>query len=494
MSIFTVSQGDAATFQAHYQRLVEAWLQELLNLEPQRSEENKSRDIRVTDGKRVVYGRIGETFRNELTPELIEQLEELRHTSVGNVVDSACSKTIEVDGQVVLKTDESGKVIINEFLEKERVTESGRRDAETGRNADVGVADIPRIEEQGMQGMQGESSLPASDSTTSALDSSLRHAASYEPSRRKLGQTPELTKVKEGGVERVRSSVDQLPDSSLKQMLTLELNETRAQLQRQQQQIQQLQTQPQGQQQELAQALENLIQQRLAKPTQTSWWQRTRAFVTQSMTSLSTLRREHAAAQSLKTLFHSQVSNGGRVYQADDYTIVREGRSYTLTDKSGMTLMQFQSSPLLGVRVERDTVRLQASHYRDIRHLQLSQVRGEALSGALAPAGVQETDYLKRVRAVTEALSQYARSAGSKVQVDGKLSYRWLATPDGRVRIDAKDGRGPLLVQAGGQLRVRMSDRDLAHFEQMLPTLNSAVQHNRAVPTQRTQQLAWERN
>ncbi|HEY9611294.1 hypothetical protein [Allocoleopsis sp.] len=488
MSIFAVSQGDAATFQAHYQRLVEAWLQELLNLNSQSSEENKSRDIRVTDGKRVVYGRIGETFRNELTPELIEQLEELRHTSVGNVVDSACSKTIEVDGQVVLKTDESGNVIINELLEKERVTESGRRDAETGRNADVGVADIPRIEEQGVQ---GESSLPASDSTTSALDSSLRHVASHKPSRRKLGQTPELT---EGGVERVRSSVDQLPDSPLKQMLTLDLHETRTQLQRQQQQIQQLQTQSQGQQQALAQALENLIQQRLTKPTQTSWWQRTRAFVTQSMTSLSNLRREHSAAQSLKTLFHSQVPNGGRIYQADDYTIVREGRSYTLTDKSGITLMQFQSSPLLGVCVERGTVRLQASHYRDIRHLQLSQVRGEALSGALAPAGVQETDYLKRVRAVTEALSQYARSAGSKVQVDGKFSYRWLATPDGRVRIDAKDGRGPLLVQAGGQLRVRMSDRDLAHFEQMLPTLNSAIQHNRAVPTQRTQQLAWERN
>lgn len=493
MSIFAVSQGDAATFQAHYQRLVEAWLQELLNLDSQSNEENKSRDIRVTDGKRVVYGRIGETFRNELTPELIEQLEELRHTSVGNVVDSACSKTIEVDGQVVLKTDELGKVIINELLEKERVTESGRGDAKIGKNTDVGVADIPRIEEQ------GESSLPASHSTTSspttsAVDSSARHAASYEPSRQKLGQTPELTKVKEGGVERVRSSVDQLPDSPLKQMLTLELNETRTQLQRQQQQIQQLQTQSQGQQQALAQALENLIQQRLAKPTQTSWWQRTRALVTQSMTSLSTLRREHSAAQSLKTLFNSQVPNGGRVYQADDYTIVREGRSYTLTDKSGMTLMQFQSSPLLGVRVERDTVRLQASHYRDIRHLQLSQVRGEALSGALAPAGVQETDYLKRVRAVTEALSQYARNAGSKVQVDGKLSYRWLATPDGRVRIDAKDGRGPLLVQAGGQLRVRMSDRDLAHFEQMLPTLNSAIQHNRAVPTQRTQQLAWERN
>jgi hypothetical protein len=220
MSVFTVSTGDAASFQEHYQCLIDAWFREFLDSERSQLQhpDQKKLEIRVTDNERVVYGRIDKEFRNELTPKLIEQIEKLRATPVGGVVKSIGSKTIEVDGQVVLQSDRTGKVIVNSVLE-------------------------------------------------------------------------------------------------IEQSLTV---------------------------------------------------------------------------------------------------------------------------------------------------------------------------YLARVNAITKALSQYAQATGSRVQVNGKLAYKWLATPDGRVRIDAKDGRGVLLVQAQGQLRCRMHDRDLAHFEQMLPVLKSARSRSKTVD--------WERN
>jgi hypothetical protein len=112
-------------------------------------------------------------------------------------------------------------------------------------------------------------------------------------------------------------------------------------------------------------------------------------------------------------------------------------------------------------------------------------VAGRNPRGAFAPVGEQESQYLKRVNIITQALTQYATNQKTSVQVDGKFSYKWRSTPDGKVRIDAKDGRGPLLVSAGGQLRCRMEERDLVHFEQMLPVLQAGS---------RTQSMSNSRN
>ena len=82
--------------------------------------------------------------------------------------------------------------------------------------------------------------------------------------------------------------------------------------------------------------------------------------------------------------------------------------------------------------------------------LRQREIVAKAFFLATVPVGQGESEYLLRVNAITKALGQYAQASGSKVQVDGKFAYKWLATPDGRVRIDAKDGRGPFLVQHQG--------------------------------------------
>ena len=122
MSLFTVSPGDAATFQEHYKRLVEAWLCLLVDKElPPGSQQDKEKfEIRVIDGNKVVYDSFNEEFKNELSPKLIVQIEKLQSTPVGGLVEAAVSKTIEVNNQVVLQSDDTGKVVVNHFLEKQR--------------------------------------------------------------------------------------------------------------------------------------------------------------------------------------------------------------------------------------------------------------------------------------------------------------------------------------------------------------------------------------
>jgi hypothetical protein len=498
MSLFTVSQSDAATFQEHYQRLVEAWLCLLVDKElPLGLQQDKEKsEIRVIDGNKVVYDSLGEEFNNELTPELIGKLEALQSTPVGGLVEEAGSKTIEVKGQVILQSDDTGKVVVNHFLKKQReplsqaLAESEDMLPTPPEEVAVGFYDEdwmleppeedwtddyyvneqlvePHPEAKTLAKLSGQDEVD--DSSSNQQESQSQTSAP----QREQKQTDSL-----GGLEAVRSSVQGMPDGSLKQMLASQLGEMQQSLQ---------------QHSARQQVLEDLVRQRLAQPKQTNWWQLFRETVTQAWATLKKRSLLDSAAAQMKTLFHAQVPPGGKVYQADNYTIVREGRSYTLNDKSGMGLMQFQSTPM-GVRVSPQTVQMSSQHYQDIKQLSLAQSRGEEPSGGFAPVGQGESKYLLRVNAITKALGQYAQATGSKVQVDGKFAYKWLATPDGRVRIDAKDGRGPLLVQHQGQLRCRMSDRDLAHFEQMLPVLNSTRSSvSSAAPRQKVA-LDWERN
>lgn len=447
-TVFTVSPGEAGSFQEQYQRLVETWMREFVaQHRGEKPQEEKESHIRLTDGNRVVYGQVGKEFRNEMTTEIVSQLEQLEAIPVGGVVKGAGAKILEVDGEVVLHSDADGQILINRFREPELSAE-----AVHSKNA-----------AQETELVVDRENLLGEDSLEFQPDSPLLSDTAAPPPQEQMTS----------GMDRAGATLLELPDGSLKQLLTASLSEMRSELQQQQQQ---------------GQALEELVQQRLGQPKQTSWWQQAQIMVSGAWQSFKARSQEHSAAVALKTLFQNQVSPNSKVYQSENYTIERQGRSYTLLDKSGASLMQFQSTPI-GVRVDRQSVQMSELHYQDLKQLSVQQAKGDQLSGAFAPVGQQETEYLLRVSAITKALVQHAAGAKRTVQVDGQFSYRWKATPDGSVRIDAKDGRGPLLVEHQGQLRCRMSHRDLAHFEQMLPVLNSAKAQQSQLP-----QVGWERS
>jgi hypothetical protein len=357
-------------------------------------------EIRITDGMRVVHGRVGSEWRSELTPEHLEKLSTAISTPVGDRVDGLGAMQIEVEGEVLLRTNASSEVELNPSVEL--VNERHARE-------------------------------PVTEATPTQM-----------PEEETFSRLV-------GGLVRVLQSVEQLPDGTLKQLL--------------QGQIAQMQTSPPLQ--ELA------AQGRLQTRSSLSLWQRTTAAVEQFFQSYRERSRQHQVANTAYRLFHQNCPLGASAYYAERYTISRQGKDYTLSDETGNLLMQWRSTPM-GPNVHRSTaVQLNETHYRDfqVAHQQLAS--GERYSGNLAPVGATEATYFARTQRIAAALREYAARVGSDVEVDGNLAYKWRASPKGRVWVEAKDGRGLLLVQQelGGGLVCGMNERDLAHFEQVVPTL-----------------------
>ncbi len=385
-------------------------------------------------------GRDENQFRDEvsgfsgelLNPQLIAQLQELRSSSIGEVVDGAANKRIELDGKVLLQSDSEGKVIINNFLEQETVTDKIPEHLEYWEN----LGKINQINQPELSPLEPNytNSHPVSGST------------------------------------RVTESLQLLEDSPLKTLLSSEVEQLKAEVKALQQE---------------RNLYQELIEQRLKQPQNTSWWQQivnNASTVVSSVTSAIKIginefkenSKQHQFAASIKNLFQLQTQPGENQYQAGDYQISRNGSHYEVKDSAtDKLLMQFWDTNL-GVKVEKsDLVNVDI---QDINSLQKSLQKNEPIPASFAPVGKQEAEYFARIERVTNALIEYATSQQRDVEIDGRFSYKWKATTDGNVQIAAKDGRGSLLEKTGGQLTSNMNERDLIYFEQILPKLQPRSQ------------------
>jgi hypothetical protein len=482
-----ISVGESGSFTEQYLRLIEDWLREFVDKNKQQQDTDNQPEIEITVKERIVYGQ----GVNDLSPSIIERLGQLQNTPVGDVVESAVSMRVKLDGKVVLESDESGKVITNSFYEELRDNKTAQKitDKYALDNPFVNEEELPdeyadfenlfinnelpdeypdfnnlfvndELKAEDNQIVNGEREPNLEKVVPQQPDSVVTY-----PTPPQLQPQPQLQThvVTETGGARVKTVLEALPDSSLKQLLTAQLSQMQ-ELQRSQLQNQQRQ-------------FDEFIKARFTEPKNTNWWQQAaRSVANTAQTAWASLvrrSRDVKAAVAIKTLFDQSTSPGTTAYHTADYTIVRSGQFYTLSDKSDKTLMQFNASPM-GVRVSQSS-QLETPVYQDLKQLRTSFLRGEEPGGAFARVGKKETEYFARVNAITTALSQYAQRQGGSVQVDGQFSYKWKATPDGKVRIDAKDGRGSLLIKAQGQMKTRMSERDLAYFEQMLPILQQST-------------------
>jgi hypothetical protein len=440
--IFIVD-GDTTAIQQHYEQVIEVLLRAILDA---KQDSDERQGLKIFDGDRLVYGRDNNQFRDEvsglsgqlLNPQLISELQQLRFAPVGEVVEGAINNRVELDGQVVLQSDENGRVIVNSLLQQEIIkTTSFEKIEDLDDRDDTSKIDYP------------EFLLP---------DNNIQEPKVQEDRSSLI--TP--------GATRVRQSLEALEDSPLRRLLSTE--------------VEQLQTEIKALQHERS-LYQQLIEQRLQQPQNTSWWQQTInsvSIVVNSVTSAMKMgirefkenSMQHRGATSLKNLFHLQTQPGESDYQAGDYQIYRNGSLYEVKElATEKQIMQFRSTPL-GVRVEKGN--LESTHIKDIATLQRSLQYNEPVPTSFAPVGKEEAEYFARVETVTNALVQYAVVQQREVEIDGRFSYKWQANPDGKVRIDAKDGRGTLLEKAGGQLNSNMSERDLIYFEQMLPKLQPA--------------------
>ncbi|MEB3218970.1 MAG: hypothetical protein VKN72_22420 [Nostocales cyanobacterium 94392] len=427
--IFTVNESDATAIQQRYEQLIEVLLKAVLDV----NLDSDKQGLKIFDGDKLVYGRDNNQFRDEvsgiggqlLNPQLIAQLQQLRSTQVGEVVDGAINKRIELDGEVLVQSDSDGKVIVNNFLQQEAVT-----DIKPSKEYSDNINQI----------IQPELSPP--DYIQEEISSST---------------IP--------GSTRVAESLQVLVDSPLKTLLSSEIEQLKAEVKSLQQE---------------RNLYQELIEQRLKQPQNTSWWQQVvnnASTVVSSVTSAVKIglreykenSKQHQFAASIKNLFQLQTQPGENQYQAGDYQISRSGSLYEVKDSAtDKFLIQFRETPL-GVKVEKGD--LASLNIQDINSLQNYLRKNEPVPASFAPVGKQEAEYFARVERVTNALTQYAVAQQTDVEIDGRFSYKWKVSSNGNVQIEAKDGRGNLLEKIGGQLTSNMNERDLIYFEQILPKL-----------------------
>ncbi|MDY6897586.1 MAG: hypothetical protein SWZ49_05835, partial [Cyanobacteriota bacterium] len=297
-NIFTVNESDATAMQQRYEQLIEVLLKAVLDVE----QNSDKQGLKIFDGDKLVYGRDENQFRDEvsgfsgelLNPQLIAQLQQLRSTPVGEVVDGAANKRIELDGKVLLQSDSEGRVIVNNFLEQEAVKDKIPQNLEYWEN----LGNINQIN-------QPELSPP-----------------SEQPSYTKSHPVP--------GSTRVTESLQLLEDSPLKTLLSSEVEQLKAEVKALQQE---------------RNLYQELVEKRLKQPQNTSWWQQiinNTSTVVSSITSAVKIgvrefkenSKQHQFAASIKNLFQLQTQSGENQYQAGDYQISRNGSHYEVKDSA----------------------------------------------------------------------------------------------------------------------------------------------------------------
>ncbi|MCT7973380.1 hypothetical protein [Laspinema olomoucense] len=124
MNQFSISSSEALAFQSNYQEMLKLMSeligQRILKPAPSRPKDN----LKIYENSQLIYGRDEEgVFRDELSglvgrlldPERVDRLRQLRATPVGEVVPESPNILIILDEQVVLKSDETGRVLTNRW-------------------------------------------------------------------------------------------------------------------------------------------------------------------------------------------------------------------------------------------------------------------------------------------------------------------------------------------------------------------------------------------
>ncbi|MBE9128589.1 MULTISPECIES: hypothetical protein [unclassified Coleofasciculus] len=439
----------------------------------------------------LVYGKAGSRMINRLRSEQIEQLREASTVEVGSKIESEPIK-VKLGDEVVFQVDESGQVLVNDSVKLQQVLEAldepiqeqqpqpivedyydddfdGVNFEEAQENVLVelvsdlvdSLPDPIQAESEPERDIQDEldeffqvdldESFPTTEEEVSGFDVSV--TTEYEEVQTE--KPSEKT-----GLDCIEEAVGQLKDGSLKTVLTQSTQELRVEVSEQEPNPQ-LKT-------ERSRSLDQLMEARIQESQDPNWWQRTTSKIEEMVTQVRDTFVGSRAASTLKQFADKLDLQSGDSYEGAEYNLKREGKDYTLTDKEGAVLLKFRSS-VMGVKVDASLPGLDDRDSKKIEGLRKDLQNGNQPQGAFVSEGKAEADYLKRVNSITSALSRYAAQNGGTAKVEGRFSYDWESSK-GSVMIKNKQGE-VLLASGQGHTRSRMTEKDLKHFEEMLPNL-----------------------
>jgi hypothetical protein len=472
----------AESFQAEYQRLVEVWLRKITDLEerldranqnPEKSSETVGElgrgKITISDNKgNVLYGETQDKKVCAISPEQMQQLDEALTSEAGEIVEGLPSFKVEVDGETFFES-ESEKIVVNKkFVESfpvlpeiEPASEEVQPSLEQNdalSNALVEMI-VPIIEalptvEPPAKSLQKEEDLFFEPSET--LTQKSEPIQKEEKLSTRVGIPTQDTSVllpQKSGIEAIQEALGEMKEGSLKSLLqgmTTDMQAT-------------------GAQQLPNPAMDTLLSERTQDKTNPHWWQQLGNKLDVMVTTVRENFTQYRAASTLKDFANRMALQPGDSFEGADYNLSRQGKDYTLTDKQGNELMKFQSSTL-GVKVDKSVPVLSDNHFNKTEQLRQDFKEGRSPGGSFMSQGAAQAKNIKRINTITQALFQYAAAQGGKASVEGKFNYSFEASSSGSAIIRDSEGKA-LLAVGQGHMRTRMSEKDLKHFEQMLPIL-----------------------
>lgn len=166
----------------------------------------------------------------------------------------------------------------------------------------------------------------------------------------------------------------------------------------------------------------------------------------------------------------------------EKYTINNYNNHYEVENSAGEKILSFDNT-LTGLKLESSNLNDEAR--KDFVELSNSQKMGKQ-SQAFLPVGASETEAMLRSINIANSITDIAQKSNSNIKVDGaNFSYKWAAKPNGEVNIWKKgtDGDELLLSRTSkGEMQFNMQEKDMKHFENVVPTLllmtSKPQQHN----------------
>jgi len=507
----------AESFQSEYQRLVESLLRRFTDLEENAEREKHTTKnsnsleiggdlakgkITISDNKgNVLYD--GESGKCSISPEQMQKLESAFIANPGDVVEKLPALKMEVDGETFFESQDN-KVVVNRranydylsdkidddynYLDEQSnpdnyTRESSEIEADEQQNEDA-LADVlvemmvpiieamPAIEQEPFQETQ-EEDIFFEEPFAQSQDQPSLEVETAEISLEEA--TPQPTSVllpQKTGLDAVQEALGDMKPGTLKSVLqgmAADMQETQA-------------FQPP------TPALSHVTFTRLQDRQNPHWWDTLSTKISTTVTAVQETFAQHQAASTLKDFANRMTLQPGDSFEGKDYNLSRQGNDYTLKDKEGNELLKFQSSPL-GVKVDKSLPALSATHFSKTQQLRQDFKTGQQHNGAFVSQGTAEAKNLERINTITQALTQYAAAQGGRAKVQGKFNYSFEASSSGSAIIRNSEGKA-LLAVAQGEMRSRMSEKDLQHFEQMLPALQGKVQQFKQATQAQTKSLA----
>ncbi len=467
----------AESFQAEYQKLIDTWMRRFAEIEdslsrnqskPNQKEDKeieknpvKLDDIKIWDSEGNILYEKGKTY--DITPAQIQKLEEASRLSPEDKLEGLPSLNVEIDGETFFQSKD-GEVLINKKTS----------DLDIQKNQENKEVDDYSV-------VAPEISDPTADILVELMAPIIEAMPTVEPEIEQQPEPslmdslelekPESEEALSGGVE-LSSTVPEVPEAEQQDGLSAlqsALGEMKPAVLKDVLQSLTTDMEALAKEQEPNPELEALIKSRLEEGHNPNWWDKVSTKVEAMVSQVRDTFTQYRAASTLKDFAAGIGLQPGESYQGASYNISRHGKDYTLTDKQGTELMKFQSSPL-GVKVDKSLPALDSSHFQKTEQLRQDLKEARQPSGAFISEGAAEGQNLQRINRISKALSDYAAKNGGSAKVEGKFSYDWQANSSGSVIIQDKQGL-VLLATGQGHTRSRMNEKDLQHFEQMLPAL-----------------------